>query len=310
MIGYIVKRLLSIALTFIIVSLVVFLMMHAVPGGPFDQKDMPLSEAVKAQINARLGLDQPLWVQYVNYMKGLLVGDFGVPFQAPGETVLSLLADAWPPSLLLGGLGVLIGTPIGILLGMAAALKRNSWIDYLASVIATLGLTIPIFVISMLLILVFAVWLNWLPASGWGKPERWILPIAAYAAIPIATYARYTRSAMLDTLNRPFVTALRAKGLSERRIIFQHVLRNSAIPMVTLFLPMFIGIATGSIFIETMFRIPGLGSYFVSSIENRDYPLEMSLVLMVTLMFCMAYLFADIAYAMLNPRIRLGDDRQ
>jgi ABC-type dipeptide/oligopeptide/nickel transport system permease component len=310
MIGYIVKRLLSIALTFIAVSLVVFLMMHAVPGGPFDQKDMPLSEAVKAQINARLGLDQPLWVQYVNYMKGLLVGDFGVPFQAPGETVLSLLADAWPPSLILGGLGVLIGTPIGILLGMAAALNRNSWIDYVASVIATLGLTIPIFVISMLLILVFAVWLNWLPASGWGKPERWILPIAAYAAIPIATYARYTRSAMLDTLNRPFVTALRAKGLSERRIIFQHVLRNSAIPMVTLFLPMFIGIATGSIFIETMFRIPGLGSYFVSSIENRDYPLEMSLVLMVTLMFCLAYFFADIAYAMLNPRIRLGGDRQ
>ncbi len=310
MIGYIVKRLLSIVLTFIVVSLVVFLMMHAVPGGPFDQKDMPLSEAVKAQINARLGLDQPLWVQYVNYMKGVLVGDFGVPFQAPGETVLSLLADAWPPSLLLGGLGVLIGTPIGILLGMAAALRRNSWIDYLASVIATLGLTIPIFVISMLLILVFAVWLNWLPASGWGKPERWVLPIAAYAAIPIATYARYTRSAMLDTLNRPFVTALRAKGLSERRIIFQHVLRNSAIPMVTLFLPMFIGIATGSIFIETMFRIPGLGSYFVSSIQNRDYPLEMSLVLMVTLMFCLAYFFADIAYALLNPRIRLGDDRQ
>lgn len=310
MIGYIVKRLFSVALTFIVVSLVVFIMMHAVPGGPFDEKDMPLSEAVKAQINARLGLDQPLWTQYLNYMWGVLRFDFGVPFQAPGETVLSLLADAWPPSLILGGLGVLIGTPIGILLGMAAAIKRNSWIDYLASAIATLGLTIPIFVISMLLILVFAVWLGWLPASGWGKPERWILPIIAYAAIPIATYARYTRSAMLDTLSRPFVTALRAKGLSERRIIFQHVLRNSAIPMVTLFLPMFIGIATGSIFIESMFRIPGLGSYFVSSIEKRDYPLEMSLVLMVTLMFCLAYLFADIAYALLNPRIRLGGEKR
>ena len=310
MIGYVIKRLISIALTFFIVSLIIFLMMHAVPGGPFDQKDMPLSEAVTAQINARLGLDQPLYVQYFNYMKGVLVGDFGVPYQAPGETVLSLLADAWPPSLILGGLGVLIGAPVGILLGMAAALRRNTWIDYLASVIATIGLTIPIFVISMLLILVFAVWLHWLPASGWGKPERWILPIIAYAAIPIATYARYTRSVMLDTLSRPFVTALRAKGLSERRIIFQHVLRNSAIPMVTLFLPMFIGIATGSIFIESMFRIPGLGSYFVSSIENRDYPLEMALVLMVTLMFCFAYFFADIAYAMLNPRIRVGGGRQ
>lgn len=310
MIFYIIKRLISIALTFFIVSLIIFLMMHAVPGGPFDGNDMPVSAAVRDKLMARLGLDQPLWVQYINYMKGVLVLDFGVPYQAPGETVLSLLADAWPPSLVLGGLGVLIGAPVGILLGMAAALKRNTWIDYLASIVATLGLTVPIFVISMMLILVFAVWLHWLPASGWGRPERWILPIIAYAAIPIATYARYTRSVMLDTLSRPFVTALRAKGLSERRIIFQHVLRNSAIPMVTLFLPMFIGIATGSIFIESMFRIPGLGAYFVSSIENRDYPLEMALVLMVTLMFCFAYFFADIAYAMLNPRIRVGGGRQ
>lgn len=310
MIAYVIRRLISIALTFFVVSLIIFLMMHAVPGGPFDGNDMPVSEAVRAKLMARLGLDQPLWVQYVNYMKGVLVLDFGVPFQAPGETVLSLLADAWPPSLVLGGLGVILGAPIGILLGMAAALRRNTWIDYLASIIATLGLTVPIFVISMMLILIFAVWLPWLPASGWGKPERWILPIIAYAAIPIATYARYTRSIMLDTLSRPFVTALRAKGLSARRIIFQHVLRNSAIPMVTLFLPMFIGIATGSIFVESMFRIPGLGSYFVSSINNRDYPLEMALVLMITLMFCFAYFLADIAYAMLNPRIRVGGGRQ
>ncbi|HEV2516634.1 MAG TPA: ABC transporter permease [Devosia sp.] len=308
MIVYLIKRLLSVAVTFFIVSLVIFLMMHAVPGGPFTEKDMPLSEAVKAALNARLGLDKPLWVQYTNYMAGVLQGNWGVPYQAPGETVISLLSQAWVPSLILGGSGVIIGAALGILIGMAAALKRNSWIDYLASTLSVLGLTIPVFVISMLLILIFAVWLNWLPASGWGKPERWILPIAAYAAIPLATYARYTRSAMLDTLNRPFVTALRAKGLSERRIIFQHVLRNSAIPMVTVFLPMFMGTATGSIFVEAMFRIPGLGSYFVSSIENRDYPLEMALVLMFTIGICFAYLISDIAYAWLNPRIRLGDD--
>ena len=310
MIVYIIKRLLSVAVTFFIVSLVIFLMMHAVPGGPFTEKDMPLSEAVKAALNARLGLDKPLWVQYVNYMAGVLQGNWGVPYQSPGETVISLLSQAWIPSLILGGSGVVIGAILGILIGIGAALKRNSWIDYLASTLSVLGLTIPVFVISMLLILIFAVWLGWLPASGWGKPERWILPIAAYAAIPLATYARYTRSAMLDTLNRPFVTALRAKGLSEGRIIFQHVLRNSAIPMVTVFLPMFIGTATGSIFVEAMFRIPGLGSYFVSSITNRDYPLEMALVLMVTVGICFAYLISDIAYAWLNPRIRLGDDTQ
>ena len=306
MILYILRRLVSIAVTFIVVSILIFLMMHAIPGGPFDGNDMPLSAAVRAKLMARLGLDQPLHVQYLNYMWGVLHFDFGVPYQSPGETILELLSRAWIPSLVLGGAGVLIGAPLGILLGMAAALNRNSWIDYLASTFATLGLTIPVFVISMLLILIFAVWLNWLPASGWGKPERWILPIVAYAAIPLATYARYTRSAMLDTLNRPFVTVLRAKGLSERRIIFQHVLRNSAIPLVTVFLPMFIGTATGSIFVEAMFRVPGLGAYFVSSIETRDYPLEMALMLMITMMYCIAYLLSDIVYALLNPRIRAG----
>lgn len=310
MIRYILGRLLSVALTFFVVSVIVFLMMHAVPGGPFDGNDMPVSEAVRAKLMASLGLDQPLHIQYFNYMAGVLRLDFGVPFQSPGETVLELLARAWPPSLLLGGLGVLIGAPLGILLGMAAALRRNTWIDYLASGVATLGLTIPVFVTSMILILVFAVWLNWLPASGWGKPNSWILPVVAYASIPLATYARYTRSAMLDVLNRPFVTVLRAKGLSERRIIFQHVLRNAALPMVTVFLPMFIGTATGSIFVEAMFRVPGLGAYFVSSIELRDYPLEMALILLVTLMFCIAYLLSDIAYALLNPRIRFGGGSQ
>ncbi|MET3900711.1 ABC-type dipeptide/oligopeptide/nickel transport system permease component [Devosia sp. UYZn731] len=303
---FILRRLVSIAVTFIVVSIIIFMMMHAIPGGPFDGNDMPLSDAVRAKLMARLGLDQPLHVQYLNYMWGVLHFDFGVPYQSPGDTIIGLLSRAWVPSLVLGGAGVLIGAPLGVLLGMAAALNRNTWIDYLASTFATLGLTIPVFVISLMLILVFAVWLNWLPASGWGKPERWILPIIAYAAIPLATYARYTRSAMLDTLNRPFVTVLRAKGLSERRIIFQHVLRNSAIPLVTVFLPMFIGTATGSIFVEAMFRVPGLGAYFVSSIEKRDYPLEMALMLMITMMYCLAYLFSDIVYALLNPRIRAG----
>ncbi|NAZ36867.1 ABC transporter permease [Rubellimicrobium sp. CFH 75288] len=310
MLSFILRRLVSVAVTFFVVSVVIFVMMHSIPGGPFDAGDMPLPPAVRERMMAQYGLDQPLYVQYLRYMAGVLRFDFGVPFQSPGETVVSLLASAWVPSLVLGGLGVLIGAPLGILLGMAAALRRNSWVDYLASAVATLGLTVPVFVTSMLLILVFAVWLGWLPSSGWGEPRRWILPIAAYATIPMATYARYTRSAMLDTLNRPFVTVLRAKGLSERRIVFGHVLRNSALPMVTVFLPMFIGTATGSIFVEAMFRIPGLGSYFVSSIRTRDYPTEMALMLMLTVMFCLAYLISDILYAWLNPRIRTGGRRE
>jgi ABC-type dipeptide/oligopeptide/nickel transport system permease component len=301
----IIRRILSMAVTFIVVSVVIFLMMHAIPGGPFDGLEMPLPDNIKARMMAKLGLDQPLYVQYLRYMWGALHFDFGVPYQSPGETVIGLVTHAWVPSLILGGSGLIIGAPVGILLGTAAALNRNTWIDYLASALATLGLTIPVFVISMLLILVFAVWLNWLPASGWGEPKRWILPILAYAAVPMATYARYARSAVLDTLNKPFVTVLRAKGLSERKVIFQHVLRNSAIPMVTIFLPMFVGIATGSIFVEAMFRVPGLGAYFVSSIDKRDYPLEMALMLLISALFCISYLISDILYAVLNPRIRL-----
>jgi ABC-type dipeptide/oligopeptide/nickel transport system permease component len=228
MLRYIVGRLLSILLTFFVVSVIVFLIMHSVPGGSFDGNDMPVSDAVKVQLNASLGLDKPLYEQYFRYMCGVLQFDFGVPFQSPGVTVTELLARAWPPSLTLGGLGVLIGAPIGILLGMAAALRRNIWFEYLVSALSTMGPTIPVFVISMMLIMVFSVWLNWLPAGGWEKPYRWILPITAYAAVPMATYARYTRSAMLDVMNKPFVTVRRAKGLSERRIIFQHVLSDVA----------------------------------------------------------------------------------
>jgi ABC-type dipeptide/oligopeptide/nickel transport system permease component len=306
MTGFIVRRVLSMLVTFIVVSIVIFLMMHSIPGGPFDGYEMPLPDNIKAKLMATLGLDKPLWEQYLRYMWGVVRLDFGVPYQSPGETVMGLIAHAWLPSLTLGGLGILIGAPLGILLGMAAALRRNSWVDYLASAVATLGLTIPVFIISTGLILVFAVWLHWTPASGWGEPKRWILPIMAYAAVPLATYARYARSTMLDVLNKPFVSVLRAQGLSERKFIFQHVLRNAAIPMVTIFPAMFVGIATGSIFVEAMFRVPGLGAYFVSSIDKRDYPLEMALMLLISAMYSLSYLVADILYAVLNPRIRVG----
>jgi len=303
--GFIVRRIVSMLVTFTVVSIAIFLMMHSIPGGPFDGYEMPLPDNIKARMMAQLGLDKPLWEQYLRYMWGALHLDFGVPYQSPGETVMGLIAHAWLPSLTLGGLGILVGAPTGVLLGMAAALRRNTWIDYLASAIATLGLTVPVFIISTGLILVFAVWLHWTPASGWGEPKRWILPILAYAAVPLATYARYARSTMLDALNKPFVAVLRAKGLSERKIIFQHVLRNAAIPMVTIFPAMFVGIATGSIFVEAMFRVPGLGAYFVSSIDKRDYPLEMALMLLISALYSLSYLVADILYAVLNPRIRI-----
>jgi len=302
---YIVKRLLSVLVSFFIVSVLIFALMRALPGGPFQEDKMPLSEAQRAKLMEQYGLDGPVYMQYLRYMAGVLQGDFGIPYQSPGETVLELLARAWPPSLVLGGLGMLIGTPLGILLGIAAALRRNSPLDYAASFVSTLGITVPIYVISLALMLVFGVWLSWLPTNGWGEPVAWILPVTGYAVVPTAIFARYTRGAMLDIMNRPFVTVLRAKGLSERAVIMRHVLKNAAIPMITIFFPMFIGIVTGSIFVEKMFRVPGLGNYFVTSIAERDYPMEMALILLLTLLVGVAYIVTDILYTLLNPRIRV-----
>jgi ABC-type dipeptide/oligopeptide/nickel transport system permease component len=302
---YIIKRIGSLLISFFLVSVIVFGMMHSIPGGPFDATEMPLSEVTRAKLYEQYGLDRPLYEQYLRYMWNFIRGDFGVPYQSPGETVVELLARAWPPSLILGGLGMIVGTPIGILLGIGAAIRRNSVLDYTASFVSTLGLTVPIYVISLLLVLVFGIWLGWLPLSGWGTPINWILPVTAYAIVPVAVFARYTRSSMLEIMGRPFVTVLRAKGLSERRIIFRHVLRNAAIPMVTIFFPMFIGIATGTIFVERMFRVPGLGNYFVSSIFARDYPMEMALILLLTLGVGFAYMVTDIVYTLLNPQVRI-----
>jgi ABC-type dipeptide/oligopeptide/nickel transport system permease component len=306
MLVYILKRIVSLLVTFIFVSILIFSLMRAIPGGPFDEDKMPLSEATRAKLMQQYNLEGPVYLQYLRYMRGVFQFDFGIPYQSPGETVVDLLARAWPPSLVLGGLGMLIGTPIGILLGMAAALRKNTAVDYVSSVVSTLGITVPIYVISLALMLVFGVWLKWLPTQGWGTPKMWILPITAYAIVPIATFARYTRSSMLDILNKPFVTVLRAKGLPEKAIIFRHVLKNSAIPMITIFFPMFIGIVTGSIFVEKMFRVPGLGNYFVSSISKRDYPMEMALILLLTVLVGVAYIITDILYAFLNPRIRVS----
>ncbi len=308
MLLYVVRRLASLVLTLLVVSVLVFSLMRAMPGGPFDEDKMPLSPAARAKLKEQYGLDGPLHMQYLRYMWGVVRLDFGIPYQSPGETVTDVLARAWPPSLVLGGLGVLLGTPIGILLGAAAALRRNSWVDYGASLVSTLGITVPIYVVALMLMLVFCVWLDWLPTKGWGSPEAWILPVTAYAIGSIAAFARFTRSSMLDVLERPFVTVLRAKGLPEHQVVFRHVLKNAAIPVATIFFPTLILTATGSIFVEKMFRVPGLGYYFVSSIDKRDYPMEMALVLLLTLLVGIAYILTDIAYALLNPRVRSRPD--
>lgn len=310
MVGFILKRLLSVAFSIFLVSIIIFILMHSIPGGPFDVAKMPLSESTKNRLKEQYGLDKPLFNQYLEYMFNAIRLKFGYSFQNPGETVKDLIARTLPVSAFLAGMGLLIGFPLGICLGILSAVNRNTIVDYITTLVSVFGITVPLYVTSMLLVLIFAIWLGWLPAGGWGSPKNIILPIMTYSIFPTGMLARYTRSSILETLNQPFVVTAKAKGLPEWRVILKHTLRHAATPIITISLPMLTGFMTGSIFIEKIFRIPGLGKFFVTSIFNKDYPVLMTLILMVALMLGVTYLIMDILYAVVDPRVRLESSNE
>lgn len=305
MAGYILARLLSLIFVLFIVSLIAFFLMHAVPGGPFDLGERRLPEATRQAQLEKYGLDKPLYEQYARYMWHAMQGDFGVPFQRPTETVTGLIADRWPVTIKIGIPTIIIGYGLGTLLGLLAAIRQNSWIDYLVTSVGTLGLTVPSWVIGTWLILILSVRFNWLPTGGWGEPKHYIMPVLAYSLAPMALVARYTRVSIIETMRADYVRTARAKGLSENRVMASHVARNAAIPWVTVLLPEIPNILTGSIFIESIFRVPGLGSYFVTSTISRDYPLILALTLMIAALWGITYLITDLLYTILDPRIRL-----
>lgn len=302
---YIIGRLLGLVFVLIAVSMITFFLTRMVPGDPFAAGERELPAATQKARAEKYGFDQPLFTQYVNYMKGAIHGDFGVPFQAPTSTVVQLIKDTWPVTIRLGIATILVAYPLGILLGYIAATHRNTWLDYLLTFGSTLGLVLPNFVVAIWLILIFAVRLDWLPTGGWGKPQNYILPVLAYALAPMALVARYTRTSLIDALNADHVRTARAKGLSNRKVMTWHVARNAMIPFVTVMLPEIPNILTGSIFIEQTFRVPGLGKFFVTSTFTRDYPMIMALVLLIALVWGITYLLTDILYTRLDPRIRL-----
>lgn len=304
---YILGRLAGIALVLVLVSIMIFFLMHAIPGGPFDEEKMPLPPAAKANYLRKYGLDQPVYVQYLRYMGNALRGDFGIPFQSPSETVGGLIGRAWPVSIRLGGVTLLIAIPLGMLLGLLAATRPNSWLDYLASGVATLGLTIPNFVISIWLLLLLAVRLKWLPTGGWGSWQDYIMPVIALGLAPMALTARYTRTSVLEVSRSDFIRTARAKGLGPMAVLFRHTLRNALITLVTVLGPQIPNLITGTIFVETIFRVPGLGRYFVTSIFGRDYPMIMATTLLVALLWSVVYLLTDILYTLIDPRVRLGE---
>lgn len=314
---YLFGRVLSLILVLIIVSMVTFLLMHAVPGGPFDESKGRLPEAARANIMHKYGLDQPIYVQYWNYMKNALRFDFGIPYQQPHTTVSALIAKTWRITLQVGLMTVLLAFTVGITLGLIAAYHQNSWIDNVVTFSAMLGFTVPSFVVALWLILIFAVRLKWLPMGGWSDSgvcligdtffcTDWIMPVIAYSLVPMAIIARYTRSSVVDVMHQDYTRTAQAKGLRDSTIMFRHVFRNALIPMITALGVIIPNLLTGSIFIESIFRINGMGKFFVTSIFNRDYPMIMALFLLVALLWGVLYLATDLAYTLVDPRIRLG----
>jgi peptide/nickel transport system permease protein len=313
---YILGRLLSLGLVLFIVSIITFTLMHSVPGGPFDETNQRLPPAAKANILRKYGLDQPVWRQYLNYMGNALRGDFGIPFQQPTTTVTALIGQTWIVSAQLGLMTIIVAFGLGIPIGIYAAYNQNSWIDNAVTFVAMLGITVPSFVIGMWLLLIFSVRLGWLPMGGWNEPENWIvpgffskdwiMPVTAYALGPLSVIARYTRASVVDAIRSDFVRTARAKGLGTYTIMTRHVLRNALIPMITVFGTEIPNLLTGSIFVETIFRVPGLGKFFVISTFNRDYPMIMALVLLISVLWGITYLVTDILYTRVDPRVRLG----
>jgi ABC-type dipeptide/oligopeptide/nickel transport system permease component len=287
------------------VSIITFSVMHAVPGGPFDENKQPLPPAAKANILRKYGLDKPLPVQWARYMWAALHFDFGTPFQSPTETVTGLIARVWPVTLSLAGIVILLAYTFGLLLGILAAINQNTWIDQAVTSLSTLGIAVPNFVVGVWLILIFSVKLHWLPTGGWGNFRVLIMPVLVYMLSPMALVARYTRVNMLESLRADYVRTARAKGLGERTIIVRHVLKNALIPLITVLGPQIPNIATGSIFIEAVFRVPGLGRYFYTSAYNRDYPMIMATMLLAAFLWGITYLISDILYTLVDPRVRL-----
>lgn len=302
---YLVGRLFGIAVVILIVSIVVFLLMHAIPGGPYQEDKVPLPAEAKANYLRKYGLDRPLHEQYLLYMSNALRGDFGVPFQSPTESVTGLIARTWPVSASVGIVTLLVAIPLGFLLGVVAALRQNTWLDYVTSTTATLGLTVPNFVIAIWLVLLFAVQLRMLPTGGWGEWYHYILPVAALALAPMALTARYTRVSILEVSRSDYIRTAKAKGLSNPQILWRHTLRNAMIPLITVLGPQIPNLITGTIFIESIFRVPGLGKFFVTSILRRDYPMIMALLLLVAVVWSIVYLITDLLYVIIDPRVRL-----
>lgn len=300
----------AVPVLFIVITATFFLVRFA-PGGPFDTEKAVIPE-VKRALEAQYKLDQPLFAQYLGYLGDLAQGDFGPSFKYPGRTVNELIAAGFPATAELGLYALLIAVVLGMSAGVVAALKPNTWSDYLPMSAAMIGICMPTLLLGPLLVLVFGLWLEWVPVSGWGDvPGDKILPSLTLGAAYAAYIARLTRSGMLEVLSQDYIRTARAKGLPERVVILKHALRGGVIPVVAFLGPAFAGLLSGSFVVETVFQIPGLGRFFVQAAFNRDYTMILGSTVFFAVLIVVFNLLSDVLAAWLNPRLRaeLGGGR-
>lgn len=307
---YILKRIGYMIISLFFITTLTFFLMHSIPGDPLAHLAKNLPEQTKANYYEKYGLDKPLGEQYVIFMKNLVTkGQLGESLRYPGRNVTETIVTNAPVSATIGGLALFIGVPIGIILAYVAALNRNRWPDYLVMFLAVLGVTIPIFVLAALLQYIFTVKMQVLPTTGWGKPEHLVLPVMASILGPIATYARYIKSSVLEVTSQDYILTAEAKGVSTFNILKRHVFRNSILPAITMLGSSIAAIFTGSFVIEKIFGIPGLGFYYISSINDRDYTMIIGTTIFYAVLFVVAQLVIDILYGIVDPRIRVSSSK-
>ncbi|MBX6341203.1 MAG: ABC transporter permease [Thermomicrobiaceae bacterium] len=307
---YIARRVIWLIPTLLAISLITFALMHATPGSPLQpiaQNANPLSPEAQKNLARKWGLDKPLWQQYATFVwKGLHL-DFGNSYVYKTRPITDILRRTFPVSMHLGLMALALAIVVGIPLGVLAGVNQNGPIDYVCSFLATLGVSFPNFVLSIFLIVLFVRVVHIIPRTGgWKEPVDWILPTIALGLGPLGILARYTRSSIVEVMRQDFIRTAHAKGLSNRRVIVGHVLKNGLIPPLTILGPMFAAIGTGSPFVETIFRVPGMGRYFVDSMLARDYPMIMAVILLYGVFLAIMNLVVDVLYGVVDPRIRLG----
>ncbi len=306
MLSYTVRRILFAFPTILILVIASFFLMHAAPGGPFTS-ERPLPPEVLANIEARYGLDQPLWKQLWDYLTNVILRfDFGPSFVFKDRDVNDIIAQGFPISLTYGSLSFLAITFFGVSLGVIAAIRHNSWIDYLAVGLGVLAQALPNFIMGPILILTFTLWLGWLPGGGWngGQVQYLIMPVIALSTSYLGSVTRITRSSMLEVLNSNFIRTAKAKGLPERTIVWRHAMKPTLLPVISYLGPVFVYVLTGSVFVDIYFSTGGLGKSYVSSALTRDYSVLLGVTILYGVLTVLVNLLTDIAYAWFDPKIR------